>query len=85
MKKAASVCTTQCRIANINVDVVEFYAIYACCFTGNILQNNSKGHWEVKIISMAAEGTQVTVIRCFLIFIYSLPRDINGGCTNTLR
>ena len=57
MKKAATVCTTQCRIANINVDVVEFYAIYACCFTGNILQNNSKGHWEVKIISMAAEGT----------------------------
>ena len=57
MKKAATVCTTQCHIANINVDLVEFYAIYARCFTGNILQNNSKGHWEVKIISMAAEGT----------------------------
>ena len=57
MKKAATVCTTQCRIANINVDLVEFYAIYARCFTGNILQNNSKGRWEVKIISMAAEGT----------------------------
>ena len=57
MKKAATVCTTQCRIANINADVVEFYAIYARCVTGNILQHNSKGHWEVKIISMAAEGT----------------------------
>ena len=25
MKKAATVCTTQCHIANINVDFVEFY------------------------------------------------------------
>ena len=32
-------------------------AVYARCFTGNILENNSKGHWEVKIIAMAAEGT----------------------------
>ena len=23
----------------------------------NVLQNNLKGHWEVKIISLAAEGT----------------------------
>ena len=25
--------------------------------TGNILQNNSKEHWEVKIIHIADEGT----------------------------
>ena len=43
-----------------------FMAIYTRCFTENILQNNSKGHWEVKIISMAAKGTKVTVSRCFL-------------------
>ena len=50
--------------SNINiVDLVEFYGPYAHCFTGNILQNSSQGHWEVKIISVAAEGT---VSRCFL-------------------
>ena len=32
-------------------------AVYARSSTGNILQNNSKGHWEVKIISIAAEET----------------------------
>jgi len=34
-----------------------FMAVYARCFTGNILQNSSRGHWEVKIVSIAAEGT----------------------------
>ena len=33
------------------------YGVYARCVTGNVLQNNSKGHWEVKIIYLAAEGT----------------------------
>ena len=51
MKTAPAVCATQCLIANINIVI----AVYARCFTENILQNNSKGHWEVKIISMAAE------------------------------
>jgi len=32
-------------------------AVYARCFTGNILQNSSQGHWEVEIFSIAAEGT----------------------------
>ena len=32
-------------------------AVYARCVTGNILQNNSQGHWEVKIISIEADGT----------------------------
>jgi len=35
-------------------------AVYACCFTGNILQNSSQGYWEVKIASKVAEGRQVT-------------------------
>ena len=34
-----------------------FMAVYARYFTGNVLQNTSKGHWKVKIISLAAEGT----------------------------
>jgi len=34
-----------------------FMAVYARCFTGNILQNSSQGHWEVKIVSIAGEGT----------------------------
>ena len=32
-------------------------AVYAFCVTRNVLQNNSKEHWEVKIIHIAAEGT----------------------------
>jgi len=32
-------------------------AVYARHFTGNILQNSSQGHWEVKIVSIAAKGT----------------------------
>ena len=31
-------------------------AVYARCVTGNVLQNNPKGQWEVKIFSVAAEG-----------------------------
>ena len=27
MKKAATLCVIQCRIANINVDLVEFYGL----------------------------------------------------------
>ena len=34
-----------------------FMAVYARSFTGHILQYNRKGHWKVKIISIAAEGT----------------------------
>ena len=34
-----------------------FMAVYACSFTGYLLQYNWKGHWKVKIISIAAEGT----------------------------
>ena len=48
MKKAATVCTTQCRFANINVDVVEFYAIYARCFTGNIYRTTQKDTGKLK-------------------------------------
>ena len=35
--------------------LLSFMAVYARCVTGNILQNNSKEHWEVKIIHIAAE------------------------------
>ena len=50
MKTATTVCATRCLIANV-VDLVELY--------GRLwsLQNSSQGHWEVKIISIAAEGT----------------------------
>ena len=34
-----------------------FMAVYACSFTGYLLQYNWRGHWKVKIISIAAEGT----------------------------
>ena len=33
-----------------------FMVVYARCVTGNVLQNNRKGHWEVKIISIAVDG-----------------------------
>ena len=60
MKTATTVCAAKCLIANINiVDLIEIYGrlcslCYWKCFT-----NNSKGHWEVKIISIAAEGTYI--------------------------
>jgi len=38
-------------------------AVYACCFTGNILKNSSQGHWEVKIFSIAAEGTKSVTLK----------------------
>ena len=53
MKRATTVCAAKCFIANIN----DFMAVYARCVTGNVLQNNSEGPWDVKIISLAAEGT----------------------------
>ena len=56
MKKAATLSIIQCRIANIKSTLWNFMVVYARCFTRNILQINSKGHWEAKIISMAAEG-----------------------------
>ena len=34
-----------------------FTAVCARWFYGYILQNNTTGHWEVKIICLAAEGT----------------------------
>jgi len=34
-----------------------FMALYARSFTGYILQYKSEEQWEVKIISIAAEGT----------------------------
>jgi len=55
-----------CKYKHCPPQVSNFMAVYACCLTGKILHNNSKGHWEVKIISIAAEGTQVMVSHCFL-------------------
>ena len=59
MKRATTVhvCAAKCFIANINEFYGRLCGVYAHCVTGNVLQNNSKGHWEVKIISLAAEGT----------------------------
>ena len=51
MKRATTVCE------NINEFYGHLCGVYARCVIGNVLQNNSKGHWEVKIISLAAEGT----------------------------
>ena len=43
-----------------------FMAVYARSFIGYVLQYNSKGHWKVNIISIAAEGTKVAMSRSFL-------------------
>jgi len=56
-KTAASVSAIQCRIETNVVGLVEFYALNARSFTGYILQYKSEEHREVKIISIAAEGT----------------------------
>ena len=55
MKRATTVCAAECFIANIN----EFYGRLCGVdmLAVSLEQNNSKGHWEVKIISLAAEGT----------------------------
>ena len=37
--------------------VFNFKVAFGRCFIENILQNNSQGHWEVKIIAIAVEGT----------------------------
>ena len=39
-------------------------AVYARCFIGNIFQNNSQRHWEVKIISIVAEGVMISWLSC---------------------
>ena len=60
MKKATTVCATQWLIANINIVDLKCQILWPfmlAVLTGKILQNNSKGHWKVKIISIAAEGT----------------------------
>ena len=58
MKTATSVCAIQCRIAMNRLSALSnFMAGYARSFTRYILQYNWKGHWKVKIISIAAEGT----------------------------
>ena len=41
-------CRPKCRI---------LWPFMLAVLTGKILQKNSKGHWKVKIISIAAEGT----------------------------
>ena len=53
MKTAATV--TQCPIANKNI--LQFYGRLCSLLYWKCLQNTSKGHWKVKIISLAAEGT----------------------------
>ena len=57
MKIATTVCAAKCFIANINEFYGSLCGVYPRCVTGNVLQNNSKGQWEVKIISLTAEGT----------------------------
>ena len=57
LNRATTVRAAKCFIPNIDEFYGRLCGVYARCVTGNVLQDNSKGHWEVKIISLAAEGT----------------------------
>ena len=67
MKRATTVCAPKCFIANIS----EFYGrlceVHARCVTGNVLQNNPKGHWDVKIISLMTENILIPRAITFLV------------------
>ncbi|XP_068690870.1 NLR family CARD domain-containing protein 3-like [Montipora foliosa] len=56
-----------------------FITVYARSFTGYILQYNSKGHWKVKIISIAAEGTANKILA--VSFVINVTADCVGYFT----
>ena len=69
MKTSTSVCASQCRIETNVADwpCRILWLFDARCGTGYILRRNSKGHWKVKIITIAAEASRLrrVVLSCF--------------------
>ena len=60
MKRAKTACVAKCFIANRNI----FMAVYSRCVTGNILQNNSKGHCNRSPLTFGP--LHVTIMLCLL-------------------